>query len=334
MSSRARLSLKYLALGQMAIYKRKSEGLSTDIVCFISTNNLIKLANFGDPHTLTSRSLTPSLYDDTITTDSVGVTGLYLLSSLAGLNPLVITGFTISCSDCNWFAVKSLGSEETLDELEEVRIQAAGTVHVLQPLCPDPPLKAGEYSGLSRQVRLHRLVTWQAGPQDFMIMIVVKTLKENVKLERGRDTRRGKRETFGQGNKPGRNIRCGADHATVAEVEEIGWAGLVPNSKDGGLKNWFSITQSQSQELPAVAAAAAVLHSFDPDLILETADRQVAESRRFWRTSSQCQCALQPEAVLFLQTNQHNQQRSRKLEQKCRYYWLKKTCSFKNRRYM
>ena len=60
----------------MAIYKRKSEGLSTDIVCFISTNNLIKLANFGDPHTLTSRSLTPSLYDDTITTVEWNLTEL------------------------------------------------------------------------------------------------------------------------------------------------------------------------------------------------------------------------------------------------------------------
>ena len=322
----------------MGIYKRKSEGLSTDIVCLFSKKNLIKLTNSRLHYK--HASLTSSLSDDQSTTDSTGVTGYYLLSSLAELTPSEITDFTSSCLDCNWFAVKSLGSEETLDELKEVRIQAARLVRsdqTLALLCLDPALKAGEYSGLSSHGWNPGPVTGQVGPQDFITIMIcdsitLETIEEEVKLERGRNT--GRSENLGQGDKPRRNIGCAGDHATAAEVEEIGWAGLMPDSEERVLKNWFSITQSQSQQLPAVTAAAALLHSFDPDLILETADRQVAEIRRFWRTSSQRQCAIQPEAVWFLQPNQHNKQRSRKWSQKCRNCSLKRTCSFENRGYM
>ena len=276
---------------------------------------------------------TSSLEDSHEKTDIGSVTGSILFQTRAGiLPPLVLTKIISHCSGCNWFAVKSQGSEQLLDELVEILIQGITRVQGALMICPNSQ-KAGEYHGLfGNHWDTRMTVAGQVGPQESLCLVIggVETTENSVELSTRGTHRHIVFESLIEANKARRRVITDIGMRKMAEVILVSRGG--PVSEDITLGNWFSITKVETL-LPASAgpAARSLLHRSDAVVISNAATGQVDNFAAFWRADSNHQEGTKTSSCcIFANTSAQQNDGQEGVEQNVVVGQRYQRCSFKS----
>ena len=315
--------------------RKKSQGLlfKTFQIAYKGLTSVKK--SFTSSHTQSHREHThTSIQEDGHEETDIGsVTGSILFQTRAGiLPPLVLTKIISHCSGCNWFAVKSQGSEQLLDELVEILIQGITRVQGALMICPNSQ-KAGEYHGLSGNHWITRMiVAGQVGPQESLCLVIgiVEVAEDSVEPSTRGTNRHIMSGSLIKANKAGRRVITNIGMRKMAEIHQVSRGGPVPEDKTLG--NWFSITEVETL-LPASAgpAARSLLHRFDAVVISNAATGQVDNFAAFWRASTNHQEGTKTSSCcIFANTSAQQNDGQEGVEQNVVVGQRYQRCSFKS----